>query len=78
MLTRALPPAQELMVSTEKPEEVLIFERYVDTSDLTTTHHSSAAFKEFGRLAREVHPDLIVDKSRSTWTETNVGYVVRD
>jgi hypothetical protein len=69
---------QELMVSTEKPEEVLIFERYVDTSDLTTTHHSSAAFKEFGRLVREGHPDLIVDKSRSTWTETNVGFVVRD
>jgi quinol monooxygenase YgiN len=48
----------ELMFSTEKPEEVLIHERYVDITDLTTIHHTSAAFKEVSVRKGSLPPPL--------------------
>lgn len=53
----------------------MIYERYPVEADLKDPHQQSPAFKEFGRLTREVYPNLIVGRSRWTGTETNAGYM---
>lgn len=65
----------ELVVSDKDETDIMIYERYPFESDLKDPHQQSPAFKEFGRLTREVYPDLIVSRSRWTGLETNVGYM---
>ena len=55
--------------------EVLIYERYVDKEDLTTTHHASAAFKAFQTSLAEAA--IVAERSRATWVETGLGYMSR-
>lgn len=63
----------ECLVSKEDPFLLLIHERYVAETDLTVIHHSSQPFKDFGKWLGE--SGLVLEKTRATYTETNVGYM---
>ncbi len=66
----------QLCVGEEDPEStILIYERYVTKEDLTGTHHASAPFKALGETIAERYPNLILEKTRATYWETEVGYM---
>ena len=56
--------------------ELLIYERYCEKEALTGAHHASAAFKAFQSELAEA--GIVAERSRATYYETGVGFIVRD
>ena len=70
----------ELAYGEEDPNEIIIYERYVTKSDLVDVHHKGAAFLAFGK---RIGPDgplagLVLNKTKATYFESNVGYMGRE
>lgn len=61
--------------SDDSGAEVLIYERYCEKEDLTGAHHSSAHFKAFQAALAEA--GIVAERSRATYAETGVGFIVR-
>ena len=59
----------------ETGAEILIYERYCEKEALTGAHHSSAAFKAFQAALAEA--GIVAERSRATYMETGVGFIVR-
>ena len=66
----------ELCENEEDPNSIIIYERYIAKSDLTGKHNEGIIFKAFGkRLGEQDLKGLVVEKSKSFYYETNVGYM---
>jgi len=68
----------ELAVREHDENEVIIYERYATKSDLEVVHNAGASFKAFGALLGEgALKGLVLEKSKATYYETNVGFMTR-
>jgi len=68
----------ELCENEEDPNSIIIYERYIAKSDLTEKHNDGVIFKAFGkRLGEQDLKGLVIEKSKSFYYETNVGYMSR-
>lgn len=66
----------ELCENEEDPNSIIIYERYTAKSDLTGQHNEGIVFKAFGkRLGEQDLKGLVIEKSKSFYYETNVGYM---
>jgi quinol monooxygenase YgiN len=61
----------EAFYSLSHAHEVIIFERYVDESDLTVTHHQSEAFKQLGKGINEA--GIIQEAEKRFYSEMQWG-----
>ena len=68
----------ELCSGEEDENSIIIYERYVAKVDLTSTHNEGVIFKAFGKKLGEGElKGLVLEKSKSTFYETNVGFMSR-
>ena len=66
----------ELCENEEDPNSIIIYERYIAKTDLTGKHNEGVVFKAFGkRLGEQDLKGLVLEKSKSFYYETNVGYM---
>lgn len=63
----------ELSGGESDEDDLVIFERYSTKADLDVVHNSSAAFKEFQAALGAA--DIILERSRSSYTESGVGFM---
>jgi len=68
----------EVADSTEEADSIVIYERYRSRRDLEETHNSGVVFKAFGKRIHEGDlKGLVVSRTRSTFVESNVGFMTR-
>jgi quinol monooxygenase YgiN len=68
----------EVADSSDEPDSIIIYERYKSKRDLDETHNNGVVFKAFGKRIHEGDlKGLVVSRTRSTFIESNVGFMTR-